>query len=34
MHFSEGTLMIVNSRSKLDLADNFYTALTEKNITH
>lgn len=30
MHFSEGALMIVKSRSALDLADNFYTALTEK----
>ena len=34
MHFSEGALMIVESRSALDLNDNFYTALTEKNITH
>ena len=30
MHLSEGALMIVESRSALDLADNLYTALTEK----
>jgi len=34
MHFSEDALMIVESRSALDLDDNFYTAITEKNITH
>ena len=34
MHFSEGALMIVESRSALDLDDNFYTALSKKNITH
>lgn len=34
MHFSEDALMIVESRSELNLDDNFYTAITEKNITH